>query len=388
MSCVKKSDVERYLNLPSPGMREVVHLVGRVAPLATTVFINGPSGCGKEFVARAIHLLSGRASGPFVPVNCGAIPRDLLESELFGSERGAFTGSIKTRQGLLEISSGGTLFLDEIGDMPLEMQVKLLRVLEERTFTRIGGEKAIKADVRIVCATHRDLEKLVAEGGFREDLFYRINVFPVTIAPLDERPEDIPTLVSLIIERFRAQGFTNVPVLMPEAVGVLQTSAWPGNVRQLRNVLERAGVLYGDMPVDASKVARLVKPSNRIDRKVETDALWDAADGLDTTEEPGEDTAAAFDAALEAELGEAFPHAPVARSAGTGSYEIDIRAVMRSEAGFNLRDYIAQVETEFIKTALQDAGGSVSGAARILGFQRTTLIEKIRKFAIDRPTAA
>ncbi len=385
---MKKQDVERYLNLPSPGMREVVHLVGRVAPLNTTVFINGPSGSGKEFVARAIHLISGRAAGPFVPVNCGAIPRDLLESELFGSERGAFTGSIKTRQGLLEIASGGTLFLDEIGDMPLEMQVKLLRVLEERTFTRIGGEKAIKADVRIVCATHRDLEKLVGEGGFREDLFYRINVFPVTIAPLDDRPEDIPTLVSLIVERFKLQGFTNVPVLTPEAVAVLQDSAWPGNVRQLRNVLERAGVLYGDVPVDAAKVARLVKPANRIDRKVETDALWEAADGLDAEPEAGEDTAAAFDAALEAELGEAFPHAPVAMARSFASQEIDIRAVMQSEDGFNLRDYIARVETEFIKTALQDAGGSVSGAARILGFQRTTLIEKIRKFSIDRPTAA
>ena len=385
---MKKQDVERYLNLPSPGMREVVHLVGRVAPLNTTVFINGPSGSGKEFVARAIHLMSGRATGPFVPVNCGAIPRDLLESELFGSERGAFTGSIKTRQGLLEIASGGTLFLDEIGDMPLEMQVKLLRVLEERTFTRIGGEKAIKADVRIVCATHRDLEKLVAEGGFREDLFYRINVFPVTIAPLDDRPEDIPTLVSLIVERFRMQGFTNVPVLLPDAVAVLQTSAWPGNVRQLRNVLERAGVLYGDMPVDAAKVARLVKPSNRIDRKAETDALWDAADGLDAEPEAGEDTAAAFDAALEAELGAVFPHAPVVKARSVSAQEFDIRAVMQSEDGFNLRDFIAQVETEFIKTALQDAGGSVTGAARILGFQRTTLIEKIRKFSIDRPTAA
>ena len=151
-------------------MREVVHMVNRVAPSGTTVFINGPSGSGKEFVARAIHLLSKRSNGPFVPVNCGAIPRDLIEGELFGSEKGAFTGSIKTRQGLMEIASGGTLFLDEIGDMPHDMQVKMLRVLEERSFTRLGGDRSIKADLRIVCATHRDLDKLVETGAFREDL--------------------------------------------------------------------------------------------------------------------------------------------------------------------------------------------------------------------------
>ncbi len=401
---MKRQDVERYLDLPSAGMREVVHMVGRVAPLGTTVFINGPSGSGKEFVARAIHLMSKRATGPFVPVNCGAIPRDLLEGELFGSERGAFTGSVKTRQGLMEIASGGTLFLDEIGDMPLEMQVKMLRVLEERSFTRVGGEKPIKVDIRFVCATHRDLEKLIDAQSFREDLFYRINVFPITIPSLDERTDDIPTLVALILERFKAQGFHSTPNLTPGAVAALQAAAWPGNVRQLRNVLERAGVLFGDRPVDAAMISRLVKPSPRIDRKAEADALWEAADGLDAVapspaiaaqpapplfhaDAPPMDLDDALDEAFE-DAGKPILVPPIIAATparGTPKEEIDIRDVMRRAQKFSLRDYMARMESEFIRAALQDSGGSVSGAARILGFQRTTLIEKIRKFSIDRP---
>ncbi|MCX7315327.1 MAG: sigma-54 factor interaction domain-containing protein [Hyphomicrobiales bacterium] len=171
-------------------MRHVVDLVTRVAPLDTTVSIFGPSGSGKEFIARAVHAYSNRANGPFIPVNCGAIPRDLLESELFGSERGAYTGAVKLRQGYMEAAIGGTLFLDEIGEMPMEMQVKLLRVLEERSFTRICGNEPIHADVRFVCATHRNLDQLVDMGHFREDLLYRLNVFPISISGLDERVED------------------------------------------------------------------------------------------------------------------------------------------------------------------------------------------------------
>ena len=377
-------------------MREVVHMVNRVAPSGTTVFINGPSGSGKEFVARAIHLLSKRSNGPFVPVNCGAIPRDLIEGELFGSEKGAFTGSIKTRQGLMEIASGGTLFLDEIGDMPHDMQVKMLRVLEERSFTRLGGDRSIKADLRIVCATHRDLDKLVETGAFREDLYYRINVFPIGIAALDDRPEDVPPLVELILERFREQGFLNVPRLRPDAVAALQAAAWPGNVRQLRNVLERAGVLYGDRPVDASMISRLVKPAKRIDRAAEAEALWEAAgelaaaDGFEDalaeaeTAAPSEQASAPIDDAIDEAIDRAFEDdAFDARPAATAD-TIDVRAVLRRTDKFSLKDYMAEMESDFIRIALEDAGGSVSGAARILGFQRTTLIEKIRKFAIDR----
>jgi len=377
-------------------MREVVHMVNRVAPSGTTVFINGPSGSGKEFVARAIHLLSKRSNGPFVPVNCGAIPRDLIEGELFGSEKGAFTGSIKTRQGLMEIASGGTLFLDEIGDMPHDMQVKMLRVLEERSFTRLGGDRSIKADLRIVCATHRDLDKLVETGAFREDLYYRINVFPIGIAALDDRPEDVPPLVELILERFREQGFLNVPRLRPDAVAALQAAAWPGNVRQLRNVLERAGVLYGDRPVDASMISRLVKPAKRIDRAAEAEALWEAAgelaaadgfeDGLAEAETaaPSEQASAPIDDAIDEAIDRAFEDDAFDARPAAAADTIDVRAVLRRTEKFSLKDYMAEMESDFIRIALEDAGGSVSGAARILGFQRTTLIEKIRKFAIDR----
>lgn len=178
-------EVLRYLDLPSASMREALDLITRVAPAQTTVYIHGPSGSGKEFIARAVHAFSNRASGPFIAVNCGAIPRELIESELFGSEKGAYTGSVRTRAGLLEAAAGGTLFLDEIGDMPLDMQVKLLRVLEDRSFSRVGGSQVMKADFRLVCATHRDLELRVRDGQFREDLFYRINVFPVTLGGVE-----------------------------------------------------------------------------------------------------------------------------------------------------------------------------------------------------------
>jgi sigma-54 specific flagellar transcriptional regulator A len=366
---VIRRDVERYLDLPSRAMRDVVGMVQRVAPLGTTVFIQGPSGSGKEFVARALHLMSDRAAGPFVPVNCGAIPRDLLESELFGSEKGAYTGSVRTRAGLMEMAAGGTLFLDEIGDMPMDMQVKLLRVLEERAFTRIGGNQPIKVDVRFVCATHRNLEQMIEAGTFREDLYYRINVFPIEILPLAERVEDIPKLIALIVERFQAQGFLHAPRLTECGIAALQARPWPGNIRQLRNVLERAGILYQDSPVDKAKVEALFRAPSTIDPVVEANALWDAVGGLN----------------IAAELAEA-KHDAIQRETD-GLDDADIAAIIRRAKRFNLKDYISQIETDFIRAALKDAEGSVSGAARILGFQRTTLIEKIRKFSIEKTDA-
>ncbi len=376
---MKREEVERYLDLPSPAMREVVDLISRVAPLGTTVFINGPSGSGKEFAARAIHLMSPRATGPFIPVNCGAIPRDLLESELFGSEKGAFTGSVRTRAGLMESASGGTLFLDEIGDMPHEMQVKLLRVLEEQTFTRVGASQSIKVDVRFVCATHRDLDQLIEEQKFREDLYYRINVFPIVIPPLDERKDDIPRLIELILERFKRQGHRNIPKLTDCAVAALQSVPWPGNVRQLRNVIERAGVLYPDSDIDASIVPRLVRvPVPAAVAKAESSALWQAVGGL-TSALPPRDLSMILPFELPP-LGEG----PIQAST-TG--DVDVKMVLNSREAFSLRDYMTEIETAFIRIALQDSEGSVSAAARRLGTQRTTLIEKMRKFSIQREDA-
>jgi sigma-54 specific flagellar transcriptional regulator A len=382
-----KDEVLRCLALPSASMREALDLVSKVAPSSTTVFINGPSGSGKEFIARAVHLLSSRAKGPFVAVNCGAIPRELLESELFGSEKGAYTGSVKTRVGLLETAAGGTLFLDEIGDMPHDMQVKLLRVLEERAFTRVGGAAAIKADVRIVCATHRDLGSMVESQSFREDLYYRINVFPITLLPLDERKEDVPRLAELIVERFRAQGFAHCPVLTPFAIAAMQAASWPGNIRQLRNVIERAGVLYPDAPLGEREMERLLAPRKPIDRKVETIALMDVVRDLGDlfapppVAEPAQDGASAAVFALAAE-----PLAAPARLADPDDVEL-VRDHMRAADAFNLRDYLSALEASFIRAALAEAQNSVSAAARLLGLQRTTLIEKMKKLSIAREDA-
>ena len=352
-------------------MRIVSDMVGKVAPLGSTVFIQGPSGSGKEIVARSIHLQSSRSSGPFVPVNCGAIPRDLLESELFGYEKGAFTGAVRERAGLMEMSAGGTLFLDEIGDMPLDMQVKLLRMIEERTFTRVGGSKVIAVDVRFICATHRDLQVLISEQKFREDLFYRINVFPIVVPPLRERLEDIPTLVGSIIKRFEAQGFPKAPALTDSALEALKSYEWPGNVRELRNILERAGALFADQRIDAELMSQLLFPGKPRELVEEQDAIWDALADF------AADDIIPRNQNIEV-VGNGFLEEGADRDAS-------IRRLLASNGEFSLKDHIAAIETDFIRVALADSDGSVSASARMLGIQRTTLIEKMRKFSIGRP---
>jgi sigma-54 specific flagellar transcriptional regulator A len=372
---VQKQDVKRFLDLPSRLMRDVYQLVERVAPLGSTVYIQGPSGSGKEIIARSIHLLSGRNGGPFVPVNCGAIPRELLESELFGYEKGAFTGAAKERQGLMEVANGGTLFLDEIGDMPLDMQVKLLRLLEERTFTRVGGSKPIKVNVRFVCATHRDLTQMIRDEKFREDLFYRINVFPIFLPPLKDRADDIPRLIALIKERFEIQGFPPSPRLTPCGIEALQAFPWPGNIRELRNVLERAGALYPDQQINGQLINTLLRPFGAIDRHVEEEAIWSAVAELS---EP-----ISFED-LSPDVSDEIRNAVSSNGEQSSSEIYNVRQILNGSDVFNLKDYIAQLEIEFIKTALKDTDGSVSAAARMLGFQRTTLIEKMKKFSILR----
>ncbi len=227
----------------SAAIQQVEHLIERVALKSTTVLILGESGTGKELVARSLHALSGRATGPFVALNCAAIPMDLLESELFGHEKGAFTGAVAVRQGRFELASGGTLFLDEIGDMPASMQVKLLRVLQEQVFERVGSNRLIKANVRIVAATHQDLSKAMHQGRFREDLFYRLNVFPIDIPPLRDRPEDIPLLIDYFIAQQKDNHRTTIQ-LDPKTLNGLLHYAWPGNVRELWNLIERLMILY------------------------------------------------------------------------------------------------------------------------------------------------
>ncbi|MCQ8129660.1 sigma-54 dependent transcriptional regulator, partial [Methylomonas rivi] len=247
----KKMQSHKGLAGRSKAIQKTRELIDQVAKSDATVLILGESGTGKEVVAQALHRASLRKDKPFVPVNCGAIPGELLESELFGHEKGAFTGALTSRQGRFELAEGGTLFLDEIGDMPMPMQVKLLRVLQERTFERVGSNKTIQCDVRIVAATHRKLEQEISEKRFREDLFYRLNVFPIEVPALRERSEDIPYLVGDLIGRMEAASRGSVK-LSRNAIAVLMQHHWPGNVRELSNLIERLAIIYPDRLVDAN----------------------------------------------------------------------------------------------------------------------------------------
>ena len=242
--------LDRRLVGISDAIEDVRSLISKVAPTEATVLLQGESGTGKEVIARLVHDCSERADGPFIPVNCGAIPSELMESELFGHEKGAFTGAVAARKGRFELAEGGTLFLDEIGDMPYDMQVKLLRVLQERTFERVGGGKAIKCNVRVIAATHQNLEQHVEDGKFRMDLYYRLNVFPLEVPALRERTADIAGLAQRFIDSFAEQG-RGIIRFEADAMAHLRLYAWPGNVRELGNLIERLIILHTDRAVFA-----------------------------------------------------------------------------------------------------------------------------------------
>lgn len=245
----------------SPKMQEVLATVERVAPTNATVLLGGESGVGKDLIARAIHEKSRRANGPFLKINSTAIPENLLESELFGFEKGAFTGAVASKPGKFELADKGTLFLDEIGDIPPATQVKLLRVLQEREFERLGGTKTVKVDVRLIAATNRDLREALEQGTFREDLYYRLNVVPIDIAPLRERREDIPELVNLFVSRFAGESGKLIEGITPQAMQMLVNYHWPGNVRELQNIVERACALSKGPQLEASDIHIDVRPS-------------------------------------------------------------------------------------------------------------------------------
>lgn len=262
-------------------MAEVFETVKRVAPAVANVLISGESGSGKELVARAIHNSGPRKNKPFIPVNCSAIPEQLLESELFGHVRGSFTGAIADKKGLFEEAEGGTIFLDEIGDLNLTLQAKLLRVIQDRQIRAVGDNKLRQIDVRVVAATHRDLKTMVSETTFREDLFYRLNVLPVRVPPLRERPEDIPLLVETFIAKFAAQNNSPVAGITPEAMAALMAHPWPGNVRELENIIERAVVLSRDDLIDQ----KAVLGSAVVQAKQSIDQLFDDNPTLEQIEE-------------------------------------------------------------------------------------------------------
>jgi len=245
----------------SPRMQAIFALVERIARTTSTVLIHGESGTGKELIARAIHKRSPRAGRPFVSVNCGAIPPALVASELFGHEKGAFTGAVQRRLGRFELAEGGTIFLDEAGDLPAETQVALLRVLQERSFERIGGTKPIPVDVRIVAATNRDLDKAIAENAFRLDLYYRLSVFPIQLPPLRERAQDIPLLVEYLAQKYAAKAGKRLTAISRRTIDLLTAYDWPGNIRELQNVIQRAVILSEDtLVVDESWLAKRQRP--------------------------------------------------------------------------------------------------------------------------------
>jgi len=341
---MRSLELFRSLSGNSRSTRKIARMIEQVADTNATVLILGESGTGKEVVARKLHYHSLRRGKPFVPVNCGAIPADLLESELFGHEKGAFTGAISARQGRFEMAEGGTLFLDEIGDMSMPMQVKLLRVLQERSFERVGSNKTIQCDVRIIAATHRNLEEAIKEDRFREDLYYRLNVFPIELAPLRERIEDIPLLTTDLISRIENEKRGSVR-LTPAAITALGYYGWPGNVRELANLIERLAILYPYGVVDIKDLPEKFK------------------EGVDISQ-------------VESEL----PKVTIA----DGESE-SVRNVARlPNEGIDLKEHLCNLEQELIKQALDEAGGVVAHAAKRLKMRRTTLVEKLRKYGMQR----
>ncbi len=352
--CGTRRPVELFRSLvgSSRKVKQIRHLIEQVAETDASVLILGESGTGKEVVARNIHYYSKRRDKPFVPINCGAIPPELLESELFGHEKGAFTGAISMRQGRFELAEGGTLFLDEIGDMPLPMQVKLLRVLQERTFERVGSNKSLKTDVRVIAATHRDLDVLIKDGGFREDLYYRLNVFPIEMPPLRERVEDIPLLINELIARIEHEKRGSVR-MTPAAVMALCQYGWNGNVRELANLIERMAILHPFGVVDVKELPEKYKPDAMATSAVYADQVNDAAA-----------TEANMNAVMIDQEDEQEYNARLPRD------------------GINLKEHLSNLEVSLIRQALTEANGVVAHAAKLLNMRRTTLVEKLRKYGI------
>jgi DNA-binding NtrC family response regulator len=330
-------------------MQRVFREIEKVAPTRASVLITGESGTGKELISRAIHRLSPRADGPFVKVNCAAIPRELIESELFGHERGAFTGAQAKKRGFFEQAHGGTLFLDEIGDMDLVAQAKVLRALQSGEISRVGSEHVMHVDVRVLAATNKDLGKEVERGGFREDLFFRLNVFPLRSPALRERVEDIPLLAQSFMEQFSRENGTKPKPIDADVVAALAARKWPGNVRELKNVVERMAILSGD------RVTIADMPEDPHANPFGEEDAPDGADDLHEASEPGEVSTPATSATQ-----------PI-----PGEY-------------LSLRDYREKSERQYIVDTLKLTGWNISRTAVVLGVERTNLHKKIRAYQIKR----
>jgi two-component system, NtrC family, response regulator AtoC len=325
----------------SAASREIWRVLDKVADSPTTILITGESGTGKELVATAIHESSSRRDKPFIKINCAAIPETLLESELFGHEKGAFTGAVTSKPGRFELADGGTLFLDEIGEMPRELQVKLLRCLQERELERVGGLRVIRVDVRLIAATNKDLEAEVASGGFRQDLFYRLNVVPIRIPPLRERIEDVDVLVPYFVARFNKRLGRQISEVTPPAMAVLRAYRWPGNIRELENVIERSILLAEGDVLDVAELPPHVRESG----EAGTQALREA--------------------------GTAALQAP---EAGAAASLKDV-----------VREHTRQIEKRVIQQTLSETGGNVTKAAELLQISRKSLQMKMKEYGLRTP---
>ncbi len=336
--------VEKNIIGNSTAMREVYKTIGKVAGSDVTVLIQGESGTGKELIARAIHFNSSRLGKPFVAINCAAIPKDLLESELFGSERGAFTGATERKTGKFEQANHGTIFLDEIGDMPLDLQAKILRVLQEQEITRIGGSQNLSVDVRVVAATNQELQERVRNREFREDLYYRLNVVPINLAPLRERSEDIPALVEYFLERTCAELEIPTKQCAPEAMDLLCSYGWPGNVRELENTIKRAVILSGDPLLTSADFTGLTNRQETI---------------------------------------HAVPQEQSLESLVEGKLRSSMNGIEKLDKGDIYDRVLEQVERPLIRFVLEKTRGNQVRAADVLGINRNTLRKKISELGIS-----
>ncbi len=348
--------------------RQLMQLIRSIAPTAASVLINGESGAGKELIAKAIHDQSERASQAFVAVNCGAIPGELMESELFGHKKGSFTGAIADREGKVTVADGGTLFLDEIGDMPMSMQVKLLRVLQEKVVLPVGSNQPKSVDIRVVAATHRVLEDEIKAGRFRADLYYRLNVVPLHVHPLRSRRDEVPALIRHFAKHFAPAGVPGIE-FSESFLSVMQRYDWPGNVRELSNMVHRLTVLYPGQALQATHVAPSMLPAGMAEL---------------ICEEPSDEQASLFDV---------FSDEPLGKS--SLSPENDVESIIMHAQGFedfrrrgqSLKGVLSEIEQDLIERALRESDGNVSRCAKLLRMQRTTLIERIKKYNLKMDAA-
>ena len=340
---------------------ELKKMIGLIASSGSPVIINGPTGSGKELVAEAIHDES-RRKGNFVALNCAAIPSELIEAELFGFEKGAFTGALKTTMGKFEQANKGTLFLDEIGDMPFGVQTKLLRVLENSIISKVGSSKEIKLDVRIICATHKNLEVLVDDNSFREDLLFRLNVFPIAVPSLTDRSDDIPDLVHHFLKQKTKTDITKTPNFDDTAIKALKEYGWPGNIREVRNVVERSLIFFPNSVINGDDVNKylLSVDSSVINRTEEQAEIWSEFDQIGAQQLNG----------YEKEIS-SFPPKPE-----------DFAKLFDTNNSIDLRALLRDIEIVLIEAALDRNSGNTSEAAKDLKLLRTTLIEKTKKYSL------